>query len=120
MTPCSRWTWQAPVAVAAVSLGCALSGACGIPSLPDPGAPAEKLRAASVETLSTNPKKCTSLRKATEPDLFGWDPGSRGKVKATAEQGLVVVHFEEHGCDIAISVLNCTTDKVAYRYTPRH
>jgi formylglycine-generating enzyme required for sulfatase activity len=41
-------------------------------------------------------------------------------VKATAEQGLVVVHYEQRGCDIAIAVLNCTSTKVAYHYTPRH
>ena len=59
-------------------------------------------------------KHCTAQRRATEPDLFGWDSGSRGKVKATAEQGLVVVRFEQRGCDISIAVLNCTSTKVAY------
>jgi sulfatase modifying factor 1 len=104
------------------TLGCALAGLSCVPSLPGAGtrADASMLRRAGVEALSSSEKQCTTRRKATEPDLFGWDSGSRGKVKATAEQGLVVVHFEEHGCDIAISVLNCTTTKVAYRYTPRH
>ncbi len=92
---------------------------CG-PALPDPAAEAEKLRVSAAESIGSNAKACTVQRRVTEPDLFGWDSGSRGKVKATAEQGLVVVHFEEHGCDVAISVLSCTTTKVAYKYTPRH
>jgi len=99
-------------------LGGALA-ACG-PALPDPAVEAEKLRVSSAEALGSNAKACTVQRRVTEPDLFGWDSGSRGKVKATAEQGLVIVHFEEHGCDVAISVLSCTTSKVAYTYTPRH
>ena len=104
-----------PVALA----GLAALVSCG-PALPDPAPEAEKLRQASLEQLGSNTKHCTAQRKATEPDLFGWDSGSRAKVKATAEQGLVVVHFEQHGCDIALAVLNCTTSKTAYHYTPRH
>ncbi len=92
---------------------------CGS-SIPAPAGEAERLRQQASGALGSNPKGCTVERKATEPDLFGWDSGSRGKVKANAEQGLVVVHFEEHGCDIAISVLNCTTRKASYHYTPRH
>jgi formylglycine-generating enzyme required for sulfatase activity len=99
-------------------LGGALAS-CG-PALPDPAVEAEKLRVSAAEALGSNAKACTVQRRVTEPDLFGWDSGSRGKVKATAEQGLVIVHFEEHGCDVAISVLSCTTNKVGYKYTPRH
>jgi formylglycine-generating enzyme required for sulfatase activity len=102
------------------TLGVVLAGASCSASLPDPRPEAEALARSGAAALSTNTKQCTAQRKATEPDLFGWDSGSRGKVKATAEQGLVVVHFEEHGCDIAISVLNCTTTKAAYHYTARH
>jgi hypothetical protein len=98
------------------ALACSALVSCGTAL---PALDAEGLRQASLDQLGAT-RGCTAQRKATEPDLFGWDSGSRGKVKATAEQGLVVVHFEQHGCDVAIAVLNCTSTKVGYRYTPRH
>jgi formylglycine-generating enzyme required for sulfatase activity len=91
---------------------------CG-PALPDVLRDAELLRGASLDALGAQ-RGCAIRRSLTETDLFGWDSGSRGKLKATAEQGLVVVHFEQHGCELSIGVLNCTTAKAAYRYTPRH
>jgi len=78
---------------------------------------AEKLRDAAASTLGTG-SQCSAARPPTEPDLFGWDPGSRGRVATLAREGLVVVRYEKKGCDVMLSVLgNCTSQKAAYRFS---
>jgi formylglycine-generating enzyme required for sulfatase activity len=91
--------------------------ACG-PSLPDPGQDAEALRGQGLGTFETAKKDCHADRPATEADLFGWDPGSRGKIATNAEEGAAVVHFEQRGCEIAIRVLDCTVANARYAYQP--
>jgi formylglycine-generating enzyme required for sulfatase activity len=95
-----------------LALGAAL--ACSSSSLPRQSA--EGLRAAAAGSLTTG-SQCQAVRLSTEPDLFGWDSGSRGKLVSIASQGLAVVSYEQQGCDVRLSVLgNCLSHKSRYEY----
>jgi formylglycine-generating enzyme len=49
--------------------------------------------------------------------IYGWDPGSRAKVATTAVDGVVVVRYERHGCDVLLEVLGrCISHKSHYGY----
>lgn len=100
-----------PALVPPFAIGCGSS----LPGAPDP----EQVRQDGASVLSTNRKQCSAERPSTEPDLFGWDGGSRGKIGTIAEEGIVVVKFQETGCDIAIHVLpQCKSTKAKYAYRP--
>jgi sulfatase modifying factor 1 len=63
---------------------------------------------------------CDRDSGSAEPDLFGWDPGSRAKLATLAVDGIVVVHYERNGCDIMLDVLpRCTSRKAYYTYDRR-
>ena len=80
------------------------------------GRTGDELRAAAAASLSTG-SQCRAVRLSTEPDLFGWDSGSRGKLVSIANQGLAVVSYEQQGCDVRLSVLgNCLSHKSRYEY----
>jgi formylglycine-generating enzyme required for sulfatase activity len=76
------------------------------------------LRESAADSLTTG-TRCQAVRLSTEPDLFGWDSGSRGKLVSVAAQGLAVVSYEQLGCDVRLNVLgNCLSHKARYQYRP--
>jgi formylglycine-generating enzyme required for sulfatase activity len=92
-----------------VSLGCS-------PSPLNSKASMDALHDEGVAALSTG-KSCKAIRLSTEPDLLGWDPGSRGKLVSIASQGLAVVRYHEQGCDVELTVLGgCFSRKARYEY----
>lgn len=95
-------------AVLFMALGCS-------PAFPQENS-AEALRLQGANALSSG-KSCTAIRLSTEPDLLGWDPGSRGKLVSIASQGLAVVRYHEQGCDVELTVLGgCFSRKARYEY----
>jgi formylglycine-generating enzyme required for sulfatase activity len=51
---------------------------------------------------------CTGARPPAEPDLIGLDSSARAALDAARQQGIIVVHYKGHGCDIRLDVLpNC-------------
>lgn len=79
---------------------------------------AESLRQQGIRALSSG-KSCKAIRLSTEPDLLGWDPGSRGKLVSITSQGLAVVRYHEQGCDVELTVLGgCFSRKAHYEYRP--
>jgi hypothetical protein len=44
--------------------------------------------------------QCSSVRPPTEPDLMGWDSGSRANLKSLHEQGVVAVRYRAEGCNV--------------------
>jgi formylglycine-generating enzyme len=51
---------------------------------------------------------CTGARLPAEPDLIGLDSSARAALDVARQQGVVVVHYKGHGCDIRLDVLmNC-------------
>lgn len=76
----------------------------------------DALRKNAAETLITG-ASCSAVRLSTEPDLLGWDPGSRAKLVSIASQGLAVVRYEQEGCDVRLSTLpGCFSRKSVYEY----
>jgi formylglycine-generating enzyme required for sulfatase activity len=62
---------------------------------------------------------CSAVRPQTEPDLMGWDPGSRAKVDRLADQGLVAVRYSAKGCNVELEVLShCIGSSMKYEYSP--
>lgn len=78
---------------------------------------AADLRSIGAE-LAGGPTTCKAARPPTDPDLLGWDPGSRGDLVAASQQGIVVVRYERVGCDMVLKVLSgCTANAATYKYT---
>jgi formylglycine-generating enzyme required for sulfatase activity len=51
---------------------------------------------------------CTGARPPVEPDLIGLDSSARAALDGARQQGVIVVHYKGHGCDIRLDVLpNC-------------
>ena len=61
---------------------------------------------------------CTVVRPPTEPDLMGWDPGSRANLSSQRSHGVVVVHYEATGCDVELQVLSNCSAPGKYEYEP--
>jgi formylglycine-generating enzyme required for sulfatase activity len=105
---------QSPLIRVAVGWG-ALAAACAGPGSLGKKDP-DDLRKTAAASLTTG-TQCQAVRLSTEPDLFGWDSGSRGKLVSIASQGLAVVSYEQQGCDVRLSVLgNCLSHKSRYEY----
>jgi hypothetical protein len=58
------------------------------------------------------------VRPQTEPDLMGWDSGSRAKLKSLQEQGVVGVRYKAVGCNVELEVLQCVGKGVEYAFSP--
>lgn len=61
---------------------------------------------------------CAAIRPQTEPDLMGWDSGSRLNLKALQEQGVVGVRYKAVGCNVELEVLQCVGKGVEYGFSP--
>lgn len=61
---------------------------------------------------------CSAVRPQTEPDLMGWDPGSRLNLKRLRTQGVVVVRYQAEGCNVRLELLSNCLATGRYKYTP--
>jgi formylglycine-generating enzyme required for sulfatase activity len=77
-------------------LGCGTPNvAPELPGTPDPGTPFGGMQ-------------CSSVRPQTEPDLMGWDPGSRANLNRLRKTGVVAVRYVSQGCNVELELLsNC-------------
>ncbi|HUS67165.1 MAG TPA: hypothetical protein VMZ28_21655 [Kofleriaceae bacterium] len=94
-------------------LGIVVLQACG-----PKGSSAPPLREATSVGEAFKSEGCTSIRPPTEPDLMGWDSGSRLNLKTLREQGVVGVRYVANGCDVQLEVLNCVARDVEYKFSP--
>ncbi len=62
--------------------------------------------------------QCGALHPQTEPDLMAWDSGSRATLRSIKDQGVVVVHYEAHGCNVQLHVLPNCVAKGTYAFSP--
>lgn len=51
--------------------------------------------------------QCSAVRPQSEPDLMGWDPGSRLKLARLRDEGVVAVRYQATGCNVELEVLPC-------------
>lgn len=65
-------------------------------------------------------QQCSAYRPPTEPDLMGWDPGSRANLNVLRTQGVVAVRYNAQGCNVELEVLsNCIGQaEQSYAYSP--
>jgi hypothetical protein len=61
---------------------------------------------------------CSAVRPQTEPDLMGWDPGSRANLNRLRQEGVVAVRYVSQGCNVELEVLSNCVAKGSYKYTP--
>lgn len=92
------------LAVAALS-GCdMLTNMVGVhPNTPTPGQAFEGMQ-------------CSAVRPQTEPDLMGWDPGSRANLNSLSNQGVVAVRYAANGCDVQLEVISNCIGRGKYAY----
>ena len=62
--------------------------------------------------------QCSAVRPPTEPDLMAWDPAQRGALNAIRSQGVAVVRYEAHGCDVNLEVLDNCIAPGKYEFVP--
>ena len=63
--------------------------------------------------------QCSAVRPQTEPDLMGWDPGSRANLNRLRGEGVVAVRYEAIGCDVKLELLShCIGTTGRYRFSP--
>lgn len=62
---------------------------------------------------------CSAVRPQTEPDLMGWDPGSRANLNRLRGAGVVAVRYEAVGCDVTLELLSqCIGTTGKYQFSP--
>jgi outer membrane protein OmpA-like peptidoglycan-associated protein len=59
---------------------------------------------------------CSAVRPQTEPDLMGWDSGSRAKLNRLRNQGIVAVRYKAVGCNVELEVIENCIGENSYRY----
>ncbi len=62
--------------------------------------------------------KCSAVRPPTEPDLMGWDSGSRANLSMLRQQGVVAVRYVAKGCNVELELLANCIGKGEYKYSP--
>ncbi|MBI4702508.1 MAG: SUMF1/EgtB/PvdO family nonheme iron enzyme [Deltaproteobacteria bacterium] len=103
--------WRGPAAGLAFAIGLGAAG-CGSQSAT---APALLEPAKAGEAFGG--VQCSAIRPPTEPDLMGWDSGSRLNLKSLQESGVVAVRYRAEGCNVELEVLSCV-GKGEYRFSP--
>jgi len=63
-------------------------------------------------------KACDALNPPREPDLMALDAADRAAFAAVRGQGIAVVHYEQHGCDIKLELLNNCLAPGQYQFVP--
>jgi len=94
-----RWT---PWAISSALL-VGLASSCG----PEPSPVTPDMLAAPKTGDAFEGAQCSAIRPPTEPDLMGWDSGSRLNLKSNQEQGVVAVRYKAEGCNVELEVLHC-------------
>ncbi|MBI4704545.1 MAG: formylglycine-generating enzyme family protein [Deltaproteobacteria bacterium] len=62
---------------------------------------------------------CRENRLTEEPDVVGWDQVSKQNLLTLAQEGLVVVRYQQKRCLTELRVLtNCISRKASYKETP--
>jgi formylglycine-generating enzyme required for sulfatase activity len=61
--------------------------------------------------------QCSAVRPQTEPDLMGWDPGSRANLKRLRGEGVVAVRYEAAGCNVKLELLSNCVASGSYKFT---
>src|SRR5689334_12742387 len=89
------------------------------------GCPSPNIVGGPLKTPETNEAfpgvQCAAVRPRTEPDLMGWDSGSRADLNRLRNEGVVAVRYEAKGCTVELELLsNCIGPggATAYRYRP--
>jgi uncharacterized protein len=62
--------------------------------------------------------KCDAEHPPKEPDLMAWESTSRAALAAVRRQGVAVVRYEAHGCDIQLELLSSCVAKGKYDFVP--
>lgn len=62
--------------------------------------------------------QCTAVRPQTEPDLMGWDPGSRANLARLRNEGVVAVRYRSEGCNVELELLSNCIAEGKYTYRP--
>jgi formylglycine-generating enzyme len=83
---------------------------------PSPKAPGSSPDAIDDQVLEDLP--CTGARPPSEPDLIGLDSSARAALDAARQQGVIVVHYKGHGCDIRLDVLPNCVAAGSYTFAP--
>src|SRR5882724_2427478 len=60
--------------------------------------------------------RCSAVRPQTEPDLMGWDSGSRANLNRLWQRGVVAVRYEAKGCNVELEVLSDCIGDGKYEY----
>ena len=60
---------------------------------------------------------CSAVRPQTEPDLMGWDSGSRANLKRLRSEGIVAVRYEAEGCNVKLELLSNCVAQGNYTFT---
>ena len=62
---------------------------------------------------------CSAVRPQTEPDLMGWDAGSRANLNRLRGAGVVAVRYEALGCNVKLELLShCIGSSAKYQFSP--
>jgi formylglycine-generating enzyme required for sulfatase activity len=60
---------------------------------------------------------CSAVRPQTEPDLMGWDSGSRANLHKLRQSGVVAVRYVSQGCNVELEVLSNCIGKGSYAFS---
>jgi outer membrane protein OmpA-like peptidoglycan-associated protein len=93
-----------------------VSSLCGC--APPANVAGETLKApTTAEAFAGTP--CSAVRPQTEPDLMGWDPGSRANLNRLRGAGVVAVRYEAVGCNVTLELLShCIGTSGKYQFSP--
>ena len=62
---------------------------------------------------------CNAIAPQAEPDLMGWDPGSRSNLNRLRGAGVVAVRYEAVGCKVKLELLShCIGTTSKYQFSP--
>jgi hypothetical protein len=61
---------------------------------------------------------CGTVHLPDEPDLMGWDAGSRAALAMLRTRGVIAVRYHAEGCDVQLEVLPNCIGSGAYGYSP--
>jgi TPR repeat protein len=73
---------------------------------------------ATPTTEAFDTPKCESGRPPADPDLMAWDSTSRAALAAVRRQGVAVVRYEAHGCNVELELLSGCVAKGRYDFIP--
>lgn len=93
-----------------LGLAVACTGGTPVPDAPRPPSVAEAFGESGGVT-------CSAVRPQTEPDLMGWDPGSRANLNQLSDRGIVAVRYRSEGCNVELELLPNCIGEGSYKYS---